>query len=160
MGTISITKIASLLNNLQSSGINSRDILNASGINLSVLDSPDNRLPSEKIDKIFREALRLTGNENFGLHCGKNISRGFSNIIWYVLLHCPDLITAANKYIKYERLIDTTCVTSMNINVDTLVIKVEVTDHLLADNRQYCDYKLSGMLSYLRLLIGQDFSVK
>ncbi|MCX7745404.1 MAG: AraC family transcriptional regulator [Clostridia bacterium] len=78
---MSVTKISAFLSNIENFGVDKADILNSACIDPHILNSPDNRLTSEEVNRIFFETASLTKNENIGLHQGERLSKGFSNIM-------------------------------------------------------------------------------
>lgn len=153
--TMSVTKISAFLNGLEAYGINKEEALKLACIDPSILKSPDNRLTSDEVNRIIQEAVRLTNNENIGLCHGELLSKGFSNILGYILMNCRTLGEAAEKYCKYEKIVDETSITNIKIEGSFAVLSNTTIDNVLASNRQFSDFKISGIFSYINLLIGK-----
>lgn len=155
LSTISSAKASAFLNNFGAYGASIDQVLENARVNPHVLLSPDQRITSAELKKIMEEAVRLTNNEDIGLLQGESISRGFSNILGYVLLNCSTLGEAAEKYCKYERIVDGTSITGLRLDRSQYHITITTTDDILANVRQFSDFKLSGIMSYAKLLTGR-----
>lgn len=157
--TMSVTKISEFLNAFEILGIGRKDALKAAGINPSVLDSPDNRLTAAEVDRIMRAAVRLTDNDDIGLRQGELLSKGFSSILGYILMNCGTLGEAIEKYRQYEKIVDDTGSTNIEIKNGLVELSTATVDTALAHNRQFSDFKIAGTLSYIKLLTGKRIAL-
>ncbi len=153
--TMSMAKIAAFLNNIEHSGVSKNEILSSAGIEPSLINAPDHRLTVEEVNRIFLTATKLTNNENIGLHQGERLSRGFSNILGYVLMNCVTLGETAQKYVKYEKIVDETSITELHYKDNLVMLSIMNIAKTLHGNRALSDFKISGMLSYTRILSGE-----
>lgn len=158
--SISATKVSAFLMGLDNNySINIDEVINFSKVNKSILSSPDNRLSGLEVQKIIETAEILTKDRYIGLHQGQQLSKGFSNILGYVLMNCSNLKECWTKYCRYEKLIDSTSISNLNILNNKVVLNNIILDPILKDNIQFSDFKLSGMLSYIKLLCGKDIKL-
>lgn len=158
--SISITKLSAVLNYLDKAGLKRQTVLEDLGINPTVLESPDNRLTANEVDSILKKAVEFTNNDCVGLLMGAGLSKGFSNILGYILLNCSNLSEAAEKFSKYERIVDDTSITKTTITDVDAIVSITITDSILMQNRQYSEYKMSGLLSYINLITGRKINLK
>jgi len=157
--SISATKISSFLNNLDGYSITREEVIQCAGINPLILSSPDNRLSGFEAQKIIEATTRLTNDDNLGIHQGEHLSKGFSNILGYVLMNCSTLKECWTKYCRYERIIDSTSISDFKI-IDNYAILSNVTvDKVLKCNRHFSEFKISGMLSYIKLLSNENLQL-
>lgn len=158
--SISATKISAFLAGFNSNyGITINEVMNFSKVNKSLLSSPDNRLSGLEVQKIIKAAESLTKDKYIGLHQGQRLSKGFSNILGYVLMNCCDLNECCTKYCRYEKLVDSTSISSFELLENKAVFNNITLDSSLKDNIQFSDFKLSGMLSYIKLLCGNNIQL-
>lgn len=157
--SISATKILSFLNNFDIYGMNIKQVIHSAGVNPFILSSPDNRLSGSEAQKILETAVRLTKDENLGLHQGERLSKGFSNILGYILMNCSTLKECSEKYCRYEKIIDSTSISDLNIVDKNAVLSNITVDKALEENRQFSDFKIAGMLSYIKLLSGEKLQL-
>jgi AraC-like DNA-binding protein len=158
--TMSATKVSAFLKNIENFGAVKTNILNSVCIDPHFLNAPDNRLTAEEVNRIFLAAAELTRNKNIGLNQGERLSKGFSNILGHILMNCRDLGVAAEKYVQYERIVDETSVSKIQTIDDTVVFSMTNVAKDLQGNRILSDFKMSGMLSYTRMLSGERITLK
>ncbi len=157
--SISATKISSFLNNLDFYGISIEDVIKNANVDPLILSSPDNRLSGFEAKKIIDSAIKLTKDNNLGLHQGEHLSRGFSNILGYVLMNCSTLRECWTKYCLYEKIIDSTSISDFKI-IDNYAILSNVTiDKALENNRHFSEFKIAGILSYVKLLSNENLQL-
>lgn len=159
ISSISATKISSFLNNFDIYGITIEKLLHYADVNPIILSSPDNRLSGLETDKIIKAAVKLTNNDNLGLLQGEMLSKGFSNILGYVLMNCSTLNQCWEKYCRYEKIIDSTGISNFNIISNNAVISNTTIDNSLKNNRQFTDFKIAGTLSYIKLLCNKKLQL-
>lgn len=154
--SISATKISSFLNNLNIYGLSIEEVIQSAGVNPLILSSPDNRLSGSEVQKIIEAAVKLTNDDNLGLKQGDRLSKGFSNILGYILMNCSTLNECWSKYCRYEKIIDSTSISDFKIIDKTAVLSNITVDKFLEGNRQFSDFKIAGMLSYIKLLCKEN----
>ncbi len=158
--SISATKISAFLMEFDNNyNISIDEVIAFSKVNKSILSSPDNRLSGLEVKKIIEAAKSLTKDSYIGLHQGQRLSKGFSNILGYVLMNCSTLKECWTKYCRYEKLIDSTSASSFELLKNKAVLNNITLDPSLKDNIQFSDFKLSGMLSYIKLLCGKNIQL-
>ncbi|MHB8075484.1 AraC family transcriptional regulator [Desulfosporosinus fructosivorans] len=157
--SISVTKMSTVFNFFEVNGIKREKALETIGISPSILESPDNRLTADEVYKILQEAMRLANNESIGLYLGELLSKGFSNILGYVLMNCRTLGDASEKYCRYEKIVDETSITDVRIEGSFAIVSITTIDRILLNNRQFSDYKISGLLSYIKMLTGKSINL-
>ncbi|MDP4143422.1 MAG: AraC family transcriptional regulator [Bacillota bacterium] len=157
--SISATKISAFLNNFDVYGMDTAKVVEYAGVDSLVLSSPDNRLSGLEVKMIIEAATNLTGDDNLGLHQGERLAKGFSNILGYVLMNCSALEECWTKYCRYEKLIDSLSESHFKIVDNYAVLSNTTVEKLLKDNRQFSDFKIAGMLSYIKLLSNKTLQI-
>ncbi|MCX7708525.1 MAG: AraC family transcriptional regulator [Clostridia bacterium] len=152
---MSVSKVSLFLANMDSYGITKEEVLRSASVDPILLQSPDNRCTSDEIDRIFKAAARLTQNENIGLLQGEKLAKSFSNILGYILINCGSLGEAAEKYNRYEKLVDETSISELSIKGNRASLRSTSVDQVLEGNRGLSDFKMAGMLLYTRILSGK-----
>lgn len=159
MTSISATKISAFLNNIDTYGISTDQVISCANVNPFVLSSPDNRLSGDEAQKIIETAARLTQDDDLGLHQGEHLSKGFSNILGYILMNCSTLEECWTKYCKYEKIIDSTSISNFHIIDKNAVFSNITIDKSLKSNRHFSDFKIVGILAYIRLLSNKNIQL-
>ncbi len=154
--SMSATKISAFLWNIEQYGIDRDGVLRGADIQPSALASPDQRLPSSGVHRIFLSAARLSDNENIGLLQGERLVKGFSTILGHLLMNCRSLGEAIEKFCQYEKTVDETSHAALRRRGPLVEFSNTSMDPLLTTNRQLSDFKVAGALSYMRLLTGKE----
>ncbi|NLK85974.1 MAG: AraC family transcriptional regulator [Clostridiaceae bacterium] len=154
ISTLSAAKVSAFLHDIGEYGVSCEQILRGARLNETILQYPDHRITSLEFRRVLHETVRLTGNEDIGLLQGKGIARGFSNIVGYVLMNCRTLGEAADKYCKYEKIVDGTSITELQKSDGQVCLKCTTIDEELKGNRQFSDFRAAGILTYTKLLTG------
>ena len=102
---INVTILQRLLSYTSSQGINNDALLNMVGIDNSILDNADNKLPLEDYYTILDGAIDLTKDPYFGLHMGENAGLTDLWILGYIMANCRTLGEALEKVGKYFAII-------------------------------------------------------
>lgn len=158
--TMSVSKVNLFLNDIERLGV-SRDRLihevELSGfgdLGTVTLAWPDNRIDEEALNQLFKTAAAMTQNESVGLFQGERLSKGFSNILGHLMMNCATLGEAAEKFEKYEQLMDTTSSLELVSDDTQVVFKIRTVSPVLKENRYLMDFRLAGLLTYMRILAG------
>ncbi len=128
ISTLSATKVSAFLHDIEEYGASREQIFQAAQLNAAVLQYPDHRITSLEFRRVLQETVRLTGNENIGLLQGQDFLKGFSNIVGYVLMNCRTLGEAADKYCKYEKIVDGTSISEIQESKVQVCLKCTMID--------------------------------
>ncbi len=154
--SMSATKISAFLRNIERYGLDRDGVLRGAGIPPSSIASPDQRVPSSGVHRIFLSAARLTRNNNIGLVQGEGLTKGFSTILGHLLMNCRSLGEAIEKFCQYEKTVDETSHAALRRRGALVEFSNTSTEHLLTTNRQLSDFKIAGSFSYMGLLAGKE----
>jgi AraC-like DNA-binding protein len=135
--------------------VDPRAVLIHSGVRPELLNSPDYRLSTIEVDRIIRTIVEVTHNEDIGIFQGNSLSKGFSNIVGYILMNCGTLGAAIEKYCQYERIVDQISSTGLQIRGNDAFLSSSTLEKPLSSNRQFSDYKMTGIHSYAKILSGE-----
>lgn len=76
----------------------------AAGIELALIDMPDRQITGAPLKALWREVVKMTGDENFGLHLGEAFNVAAIGIVGYVLLNCNTFKQVLEKLSRYTNL--------------------------------------------------------
>lgn len=156
--TTSITKLSSLFRLVEEHSINRTNLLEIADIDISVLNSPDNRLSLDEVHRLTEKAVVVTSDAYFGLHQGEQFM-GFSNILGYVMMNCDTLKSALLKLRRYQKICDEgTSITLIQKGNDA-ILNIAILDDMLQKDKHLTDYRLSGVYVYLKKLAGVSFGL-
>lgn len=156
---ISATKITSFLNNLNIYDIHIDDVLKTAHVKPDILSDPDNRLSGTEVQQIIQSATTLSQDNYFGLHQGERISKGFSNILGYILMNCSTLKEGLEKYCRYERIVDGASISDFHIADNVISLSNITIDPILKNNIHFTEFKIAGINSYIKLLTNHSLKL-
>ncbi|MBW4694490.1 MAG: AraC family transcriptional regulator [Lyngbya sp. HA4199-MV5] len=76
----------------------------AAGLEPDTLKLPDQQITGTVQSALWREAVRLTGDDHLGLHLGEVFNLATFGIVGYVLVNCQTFEEVLNKLSRYTRL--------------------------------------------------------
>ncbi len=94
---VSICVLSQLVRYLLSLKVNINKLFKAVGVDPSILEYPDTRIPFETYIALEDEAVRVTNDPFFGLHMGEFFEPGNWSIIGYMMMNCRTLGEAFEK---------------------------------------------------------------
>jgi AraC-like DNA-binding protein len=95
-----------LVRYLERAGIPAGQLCQTIGVAPSVLDDPHARLAGSVMERLWDEAIRLSGDADLGLHTAENFNPGALNILGYVLLSCRSAVEALGRAAQYAALLN------------------------------------------------------
>lgn len=128
---ISVSILRRLLYYTSSQGINPEDLFKKAGVDYSILNDMDNKIPLEDYYQILDTAIDLTGDPYFGLHMGETGKLDDLSILGYVMANCPTLGEALERAGKYFGIIGAALVINLKVEEDHSSLIFEMR-HLLS----------------------------
>jgi len=131
-------------------------LLGYAGLSTEILKTPDARIPVEAYLAVQDEAVRLSGDDYFGLHMGEFVEPGSYSIIEYLAMNCGTLGQAVVKGFTYERIIGTLLKAKFRIGLRTILMVWSAPAHAPHLSRHYIDATFASFIQSGRNLSGQD----
>src|SRR5688572_21493060 len=85
--------------------LETQTLLSAVGLNSSILEATDARIPHEKVYALWREISRLSGDEAIGLRLVQLVEPEALDVVGYAAYSSSNLGEALSRFIRYSRLI-------------------------------------------------------
>ncbi|MFT3776218.1 MAG: AraC family transcriptional regulator [Minicystis sp.] len=104
MTAISVKVFQAIVAGAAAEGVAPPDLLAAAGIDPGDLADPDGRLPRALEVRLWYEAVRLTGDEAFGVHLSERLPVDSFGAIGFAVRSSPTLGEAYQRVIRYLRL--------------------------------------------------------
>ena len=119
-----------IVNAAMARGVAADGLMAAAGFETAWLDDPDARIPLAVETRLWDEAARRSGDMAFGLHVAVAIRPGMFQVLDYAVRTAPDLRTALQRLVRYNRLLHD--VATFDIQPQGAVVRIV---HRLADSR-------------------------
>ncbi len=103
-----------LAQTLRSCDVDPTPLFNQAGIDLSAVNSPDARFPTQRMQKLWGLALEATGNPDLGLLAARQFQPAMLHGLGFAWLASDTLLDALNRLVRYSRLI----ITAMEMRVE------------------------------------------
>ncbi|MBW2369994.1 MAG: AraC family transcriptional regulator [Deltaproteobacteria bacterium] len=103
--TVSVALLRPVLQYVAGMGIKTESLLAGTAIDPVLLNSPDTRLSLEEMDRIYIQAMRLTKDENLGLHIGECFAFGSMSIAGHIMRNCRTFGEQLRKVIEYNEIV-------------------------------------------------------
>ena len=159
MLTVLISSVKPILYYASLRGIDADTLLSRANIDPPLLDSPNNRISIELMDRIFKQAMALTKDENLGLHVGELYEPGSANILGHILMNCRTMREILLKFIEYNEILSG----GFKINIShkkngSIIMEYKIfhTDYSII--RQHVDYLLCGTIAIGSALVGRHIT--
>lgn len=142
-------------------GVDLEKLYTTVGFNPELLKTPDEHIPRSIHYGIWREIVRLTGNENLGLHLGEAFSLSHYGIVGYVLLNCQTLNEVFEKFCKYTCLFCQEMLTQFTISDGMAFFECnsipgcKPDDNLLETSRHDTECTFASSLPTIKMLTGR-----
>lgn len=152
--TIAVSNLHPVLQVAQSLGVDETRLLEESGINASILSSPENRFTLEQYDKLLKKGAELSGDDTFALLCGQAFTTGSGDVVTYMVHNCSNLHEAVIKYIEYQKIVGEAVQFKLLIENENAILTFKIIDHDLQDNRYILEAEAAATVK-----IGNEMTV-
>ena len=139
-------------------GVNKADLLKTIGISEQTLASPEARVSSVAHVYLLNEAVRLTGDEHFGLRAGSWISPDPANMIYYLFMHSPTFGEGVEISAKYFHQYSDSLFAEVKQEGDIVRVCLGSYEVLPTFPRQINEWILATWMAMARKFAGEDFS--
>lgn len=103
--SVSVAYLQGLLDYLSHQGIDSGELLATVQLSPAILSQRDQRIAATAYLELLAEGVRLTGDEQLGLHLGEAIRPGYYGVLGYLLMSCATLSDALHRQARYASLV-------------------------------------------------------
>ncbi len=113
---------------LEESGYNSKELLNEAGIDGKTLINPDKRIKIKKMTRLWELAVKKTGDSSFGLSVGKNVKPDTFQALGYGLMASSNLYEAFKRAKLFYRSISNALEIELSEKDDLVIIDFIISE--------------------------------
>ena len=158
--TLSVSSFNLILFTAQQKGADYDLLCQKLGLEASVLQNPDGRLPIPQVQRLWKEAVEMTGDEHLALHLGESINTVGVGILAYVMMHCPAFGKALEKLCQYQDIVCDGSKTTLNVKDDLVYLKLtQISDDLLYPHYAF-ESELSIYYAASKNMLGTSLPLK
>jgi len=146
--TVSVRFPRLLVLALEERGVDVSAFLARLGVERSLLDNPDARLPTPVDDLLWAAAPALAKDDDFGLHLGERLPSSAFDVISYTMRSSPTLGGAFERLARYARLLRETAEIAVEAARGTARIRFALAPQ--GTPRQQGEFTLAVFLQFCR----------
>jgi len=132
-------------------------IFGRAGVRSKDLENPTNELELEQFCRLFTEAARQTGNDNFGLHFGSDFEPQRLGVIGYTAISSPTLAAGLRNMETHFPAHQGQSSFGLIRDDDMFWLSYRVNDPKIADRRQDAELSMGMFLNIFRHALGPDW---
>jgi len=121
-----------------------------------VSDFIEGRIPLIKYLEIEEEAVRITGDNCFGLHTGEFAEPGSWSILGYIMMNCNSLEESILKLQRYSQVVGNLFKITIESRDETSEIVISTATGNPVPSRHCLDATLSSFIRIIRYLTGKQ----
>lgn len=139
-------------------GVTAESLYRAVGLNPSVLNDPDERIPFAQIVSLYEKAASLTGDDAFGLHIGEHVDPKAFDVLGYSVINSPTFGEALDRVVRYNfTWTNGSCFVVEKTSKVTRVVYTYL-DESITERRQDAEMTLAAIVVLGRRVTDTDWS--
>jgi AraC-like DNA-binding protein len=103
--SVSVAYLQGLLDYLARQGLESAELLERVQLSPQILTQRDQRIAASTYLELLGHGVRLTGDEQLGLHLGEAVRPGYYGVLGYLIMSCATLADALHRQARYAALV-------------------------------------------------------
>ncbi|PKM25766.1 MAG: AraC family transcriptional regulator [Gammaproteobacteria bacterium HGW-Gammaproteobacteria-13] len=103
--SVSVAYLQGLLDYLERQGVDSAELLERVQLSPQLLAQRDQRIAASTYLELLGHGVRLTGDEQLGLHLGEAVRPGYYGVLGYLIMSCATLADALHRQARYAALV-------------------------------------------------------
>lgn len=103
--SVSVAYLQGLLDYLTRRGVDRAKLLERVRLSPSLLAQRDQRIAASTYLELLGHGVRLTGDEQLGLHLGEAVRPGYYGVLGYLIMSCATLADALHRQARYAALV-------------------------------------------------------
>jgi len=132
---------------VESKGVDTRLLFEATNFKAETLDDPDARIPFAQLVEIYEVAAQLTGDPNFGLHIGENVSPAAFEVLGYTALNSATVGEAFARIARYHSIWTNGAEFILQTNGSSSMLVYRYLDKSIKEHRQDCEMTFAAVAS-------------
>jgi AraC-like DNA-binding protein len=147
-----------LLDTLKNSGVNAESLLMNAGIDISKLSNPGARIRVEKMNALWKQSVRITGNENIGLVAAANVGPTTLHALGFALMVSNSLMDAFERVRRFYRIVSDTIEVDLKTSEDLFVVSLNIDETEPHASSEALDMALAAIVLFARMLLSEELN--
>jgi AraC-like DNA-binding protein len=142
-----------VLRSFDAIGLDSRRLCASAGLSYAELSDADARIPRDLSGRLWREAARVSGDRQIGLHAGERVPPSANNILSHILISSPTLLEGLERTLSYQRVLAHGRVGTLEKRRDVYAFCLKRVDGDLPILREEIEFMTTALMRLLRFAL-------
>ncbi|MFZ6049722.1 AraC family transcriptional regulator [Pseudomonas sp. CR3202] len=138
-------------------GLNPQQLLRQVGLSQSLIDNPDQRLPTSAVAALLEESARAANCPTFGLRMAESRQLSDFGVISLLLSHQPTLRDALDVIVNYRHLLNESLALYVDEVGKTVILREEIISDTSAPMRQGMELAIGVLFRMCSALLGSNW---
>ena len=145
-----------IANAVDQQGVSAEDVFEEAGVQLAKTADPLQRLTHEEVSRLFRAAVKATGNPAFGLEVGRSMHPSNLHALGYALMSSATIRSFCERLVNYYQLVSQHAVISLEENSSEVILVTTISSTDICNETQ--DAFVAMLVQLIRFIYDPGFS--
>jgi AraC-like DNA-binding protein len=143
---------------LESEGLDVQALFSHVGLDMSQLDNPTMRYPTEKVSRLWDLAVQRSCNAMLGIARPRSSSVANFDVVGYAMMSCANLLASLECLVRYLHVVSEAASVVLREEGGQHSVELTLFGGDVVVPRQRSEFSLLTLLSFLRWISGRDIS--
>ena len=153
---VSVRSVRPVLERLRALGLDVAAVVAASGSDAAELDDETARIPHALALALWREAVRASRDESFGLHAAEQIRPGAFDVLEYAIRSSATLGDGLERLVRHHRVLHDAAVVRLEVDGERAVLSHALPAPAVALPRHPAEFIVAAWLVTARQATGTE----
>ncbi len=154
--TTSAAWVGSMVDLLRDAGQDIAAIFSEAEADLSILDDPNGRYPTDTLSRLWEVAAARSANPALAITIPQAARPVNLSVVTYAMMSCPDLLSSLERLVQYLRIISNAAVVTIQEDSAGTWVTIDLQGGRYPVPRQRFEFILITLLQFCRWITGRD----
>jgi AraC-like DNA-binding protein len=155
--TVSTRSVRPVIERLRALRLDIGAVLTAAGCDARSLDDPDARIPHDTAIAVWREAVKCSDDDAFGIHAAEQIRPGAFDVLDYATRSSATLGEGLQRLVRYHRILHNAAVVQLSVDGESVELAHVLPGELGDLPRHTAEFIVAAWIVVARQATGVDF---
>jgi len=151
--TVISSWVRPLLDKLENEGIEIDPLLEEAGIDKRMLMDPDARIRVEKMNSLWKQAVKITNNNSLGLEAAAYVRPTTPHALGFAMMVSDSLIDAFKRLSRFYRIVSDTIKLELDYLDDLFVVSLNANEIAPHPANEALDMAMASIILFARTLL-------
>lgn len=147
-----------VLRSFEALGLDARRLCTSAGLSYAQLSDPEARVPRDLSGRLWREAIRHSGDPLIGLHGGERVMPSANNLLSHMVISSANLLEGLERTLPYQRMLAHGRVATLEKRREAWALCFRRVDGDLPITRSEVEFMMAALLRLLRFAVGRRWN--